>query len=175
MAGFRGAPGLELAQLGMGHRIGTAFLQVLVFVVAAVLIIMGYHAAGMPDGSWAITSTALVLQTGAQASLRVAAIRIAANLVGAAIALLALRWDGSSIPSLAVALLLVGLVCQLTKLQDGIRSAYVCVIIIMGIDHFAGLSPPIDRVSAVVIGSVLGVGVSWLTERIVARVGVPDH
>jgi hypothetical protein len=41
----------------------------------------------------------------------------------------------------------VGLFCYLTKLDEGIRSAYICVVIIIGADHFADLSPPIDRVA----------------------------
>ncbi len=159
----------------MRHRVGIALLRALIFVAAAVLIVLFYQAAGLPDAGWAITSAALVLQTGAQASLRQAAMRVGANLLGAIIALLALKWHGVTLPSLAVALLLVGLICQLTKLQEGIRSAYVCVIIIMGIDRFAGVSPPIDRVSAVIIGAAVGVGASWLTARLTAWAAAPDH
>lgn len=159
----------------MPRRVGIALVRALIFVGAAVLIVLLFQAAGLRDEGWAITSAALVLQTGAQASLHQAVLRVAANLLGAIIALLALKWYGSSIAGLAIALFLVGLICQVTKLEDSLRSAYVCVIIIMGVDRFAGVSPPIDRVSAVVIGAAVGVGVSWLTPRITRRLGLPDH
>jgi uncharacterized membrane protein YgaE (UPF0421/DUF939 family) len=69
----------------------------------------------------------------------------------------------------------VGLFCYLTKLDDGIRSAYICVVIIISTDRFADLSPPIDRVAAVTVGSILGVVVSWIFARIGTRSSARTH
>ena len=93
-------------------------------------------------------------------------IRVFINVASATVALVALHLAGTSIPGFAVALLVVGLFCYLTKLDEGIRSAYICVVIIVGADRLADLSPPIDRVIAVIVGSALGVVVSWIFDKI---------
>lgn len=143
-----------------------ALLRSFTFVGAAVAILLSYRALDLPDESWAVTSVALVMQTQARASFRVAGIRVVSNLVSATIALLALHLGGATIPTFAVALLLVGMFCHLANLDDGLRSAYICVVIIIGADRFAALSPPIDRVAAVAVGSAIGVGVSWVFAKI---------
>jgi uncharacterized membrane protein YccC len=145
-----------------------ALLRALTFAGAAVGILLSYQALGLPDASWAVTSVALVMQTQARASFRVATIRVVVNVVSAAIALLALHLGGATIPSFALALLLAGLFCHLAGLDDGLRSAYICVVIIIGVDRFAALSPPMGRVAAVAVGSAVGVGVSWVYARIEA-------
>jgi uncharacterized membrane protein YgaE (UPF0421/DUF939 family) len=92
-----------------------ALLRSLTFVGAAVAILLCYRALELADESWAITSVALVMQTQARASLRVAVIRVFINVISATVALLALHLGGPTIPSLAVALLVVGLFCYLTN------------------------------------------------------------
>jgi uncharacterized membrane protein YgaE (UPF0421/DUF939 family) len=149
-------------------RLYPALLRSLTFVGAAVAILLCYRALELAGESWAITSVALVMQTQAIASLRVAAIRVFINVVSATVALLALHLGGTTIPSFAVALLVVGLFCYLSNLDDGVRSAYICVVIIIGADSLAVLSPPIERVAAVTVGSALGVAVSWVFAKIEA-------
>lgn len=144
-------------------------LRTLTFVGAAVMIVLVYRTLALPDESWAITSVALVMQSQATASLRVAAIRVIVNVVSASVALIILHLGGATIPTFAIALLLVGLFCHLANLDDGLRSAYICVIIIIGADQFGALSAPIDRVAAVVVGSTIGVGVSWIYAQIGLR------
>jgi hypothetical protein len=43
---------------------------------------------------------------------------------------------------------------------------YVSVVIVMAADKFVTLSPPLDRVGSVTFGSMVGAGVSLLTERL---------
>jgi uncharacterized membrane protein YccC len=152
---------------------GSTMLLVLTFVAAATAIQLVYRAIDLPDGNWAVTSVALVMQTQAGASLRVAAIRVVVNVVSAIVAALALHLGGASIPSFGAALLVVGLFCYMTKLDDGLRSAYICVIIVFGADRFAALSPPIYRIVAVAIGSAVGIGVSWIFAWINRRAAAP--
>jgi hypothetical protein len=92
-----------------------ALLRSLTFVGAAVAILLCCRALELVDESWAITSVALVMQTQGRASLRVAVIRVFINVTSATVALLALHLGGPTIPSLAVALLVVGLFCYLTN------------------------------------------------------------
>jgi uncharacterized membrane protein YgaE (UPF0421/DUF939 family) len=103
------------------------------------------------------------MQTQARTAVRVAVIRVFINVISASVALVASHLGGTTtMLGLAVALLVVGLFCYLIKLDEGIRSAYICVVIIIGADRFADRSPPIDRVATVTVGSSLGVVVSWI-------------
>jgi uncharacterized membrane protein YgaE (UPF0421/DUF939 family) len=153
---------------GMMWRAGIArALMRSVVLMAAIIAILGfYHLLDLPAESWAVISAMLVVQTQAKAAFRVALIRVAANIVGASVALLALHLDGTALPGIAVALLLVGLICHLAYLDDGLRSAYVSVVIVMAADKFVTLTPPLDRIGSVTFGSLVGAGVSWLTERL---------
>ena len=81
---------------------------------------------------------------------------------------LVLRATGWVRATTRLALLLAGLFCHLAGLDDGLRSAYICVVIIIGVDRFAARSPPMGRVAAVAVGSAIGVGVSWVYARIEA-------
>jgi uncharacterized membrane protein YgaE (UPF0421/DUF939 family) len=147
-----------------------ALLRILTFVGAAVAILLFYRSLALPNEGWAVTSVALVMQMQARASFRVAAIRVVINVVSALVALLALHMTGSTIPSIAIALLLAGLFCHFTNLDDGLRSAYICVVIIMT-EGFATPSSPVHRVAAVAVGSVIGIGVSWVYAKINALSG----
>jgi uncharacterized membrane protein YgaE (UPF0421/DUF939 family) len=149
-------------------RLYLALLRSLTFIGPSVVILVCHRALELADESWAITSVALVMQTQTRASLRVAAIRVFINVIIATVALLALHLGGTTIPSFAVALLVVGLFCYLTKLDDSVRSAYICVVIIIDADRLAVLSPPIERVADITVGSTLGVVVSWVFAKITA-------
>lgn len=145
-----------------------ALLRTLTFVGAAVVILFCFRSLGLGGGNWAITSVALVMQTQPKASFRVAAIRVFTNVVSATVALVALHLGGATTLSFAAALLVVGLFCYVTTLDEGIRSAYICVVIIVGVDRLGDLSPPVDRVMAVTIGSILGIAISWVFAKIEA-------
>jgi uncharacterized membrane protein YgaE (UPF0421/DUF939 family) len=143
-----------------------ALMRSLVLMAAIIAILVFYHTLDLPAESWAVISAMLVVQTQAKASFRLALTRVAANVVGAGVALLALHLDGSTVPAIAVALLLVGLICHVAYLDDGLRSAYVSVVIVMAADRFVTLSPPLDRIGSVTFGSMVGAGVSLLTEQL---------
>lgn len=142
------------------------------FVAAAVVILLAFRTAGLHGDSWAITSVALVMQDSAKASTRTAAIRVVVNIVSAFVALAALWLGGSSILSYAVALLVVGMLCYLAGLADGIRSAYICVIIVIGADPSGAIPPAIERIGAVAAGSVIGVLVSQILAKWAQRSAV---
>ena len=160
----------------LNERLYPALLRSLTFVGTAIVILLSYRALGLAGENWAITSVALVMQTQARTSVRVAVIRVFINVISATVALVALHLGGTTtIPGFAVALLVVGLFCYLTKLDEGIRSAYICVVIMIGADRFADLSTPIDRVAAVTVGSILGVVVSWIFAKIETRSSARMH
>ena len=72
-----------------------------------------------------------------------AVIQVFINMISATVALIALHLGGAPRRYQACCCtLVVGLFCYLTKLDDGIRSAYICVVIIISTDRFADLRRP---------------------------------
>lgn len=141
-----------------------AMLRSCVLIAAALAITSVYRALDLASGSWALVSLMLVSHTQAKASVHLAMMRVAANVVGATVALVILQVDGSTIPAILIAMLIAGLICYLAYLDDGLRSAYISVIIVMAADKFAALTPPMERIVSVTVGSLIGVGVSLIVE-----------
>jgi len=160
----------RLARERFAWRAGTmrALARSAVLIVAVVAILLFYGILGLPTGGWAMIAAALVVHTHADASSRQAVILVAANVVGGSVSLLALYLCGSTIASIALAMLLVALVCHLANLDDGLRAAYVCVAIVLAIDQSTSLSSPLERIGSVAFGSLIGVAVSLLTQKIEA-------
>jgi uncharacterized membrane protein YgaE (UPF0421/DUF939 family) len=157
-------PVLERLAWRSGTR--SALVRSGVLVGAIVAILLFYRTFDLPTEGWAVISAALVFNAHANASWRLAGALVAANMVGASVSLLALYLGGSTIVSITVAMLLVGLICHLAYLDDGLRAAYICIAIVMVIDRFATLAAPIERVVSVAVGSLVGVAVSLLMEKI---------
>jgi uncharacterized membrane protein YgaE (UPF0421/DUF939 family) len=139
-----------------------------VLIAAVVAILLFYGILGLPTGGWAMIAAALVFNAHADASSRQAMILVAANVVGGTVSLLALYLCGSTIASIALAMLLVALICHLAHLDDGLRAAYICVAIVLAIDQSTSASSPIERIVSVAFGSLVGVAVSLLMQKIEA-------
>jgi hypothetical protein len=118
-----------------------ALLRSLTFVGAAVAILLCYRALELADESWAITSVALVMQTQARASLRVAVIRVFINVFSATCSCCIWAAHDTEFCCCTLAGWAVLLPYQL---DDGVRSAYICVASVIGADRLAVLSPPIE-------------------------------
>ena len=115
----------------------------------------------LPGSAWASVSALIVTQPTLHPSLRASLYRLAANVVGVTVGALSVQYIPSPMLGLAVGVVLTGLICHFTHLDDGLRAAYVAaVIVILGNEHNV-LAGSVDRVLAVIIGcvSALVVGV----------------
>ncbi len=129
--------------------------------ISAVLAFLCYQALDLPGAAWAPVSALIVTQPTLHPSLRASLYRLAANIVGVSIGALAARFVASPMVCLAVGVLLTGLVCHFTHLDDGLRAAYAAVVIVILGNERNAFAGSIDRVLAVIIGclSALLVGV----------------
>ncbi|ODU00747.1 MAG: hypothetical protein ABS81_22725 [Pseudonocardia sp. SCN 72-86] len=148
------------------RRVVDAVLQTGIFVAAAVAILWSFRSGGFSSAGWAVTSVALVMQDKVRTSGRTALLRVCANLTGALVAFGVLALFGATIPGYVIGLSVTGLFCYLAGLSEGIRSAYVSVIIVIGADPLGLLAPAVERVGAVLVGSVVGIALSLAFEAI---------
>src|SRR4051794_15397965 len=118
---------------------------------------------------WAAVSAVLVLQPGFQRSLAASAIRVVANLLGVGIGALV----GTMVPNRTVAvcisLVLIILLCEVARLDMGVRSACASVLIV-GIGTDSLLVRGFERATAVTVGCAMALLLQFATYPILQHV-----
>ena len=99
-------------------------------VAATLVVLAAYRWAGKPGGMWAAVSAVLVLQPGFRRSLAASAIRVIANLLGVGIGALVAILIPDRTSAVCVALVLIVLLCEIARLDMGVRSACASVLIV---------------------------------------------
>lgn len=149
----------------------TAVLYAAQVVLASALLMEGYHWYGSPAGLWAVVSAALVVQPVMEQSIAASAVRIAANTVGGVSGILVGYFLGDGIWQFLLALVLVVFICDLLKLDLGLRTACVSVAVIMIRSEGHVLTTSRERLVAVVIGCVTALLVQLLAEAVRKKLG----
>jgi uncharacterized membrane protein YgaE (UPF0421/DUF939 family) len=138
-------------------------------VIATVVVLAVYRWAGKPGGMWAAVSAVLVLQPGFERSLAASAIRVIANLLGVGIGALV----GTMIPdrtvAVCIALVLIILLCEVARLDMGVRSACASVLIV-GIGSDSLVARGFERATAVSVGCGMALLLQFATYPILQRV-----
>jgi uncharacterized membrane protein YgaE (UPF0421/DUF939 family) len=115
---------------------------------------------------WAMISAILALQPGLSQSVVTSVIRIAANTVGAGVALAA-----SNIPlqpelQLILALVIVVFACELLRLELALRTACVAALIVLTTSEGHVLTSGTERFTATVVGCLTALLVQLMTDSI---------
>jgi uncharacterized membrane protein YgaE (UPF0421/DUF939 family) len=134
-------------------------------VAATLLILAAYGWMGRTGGVWAAVSAVLVLQPGFRRSLAASAIRVIANLLGAAVGIAAGAEFADRSVSVCVALIVIILACEVAKLDAGVRSACASVLIVsMGTGTL--YERGIERATAVAIGCGAALALQLVTQPV---------
>jgi uncharacterized membrane protein YgaE (UPF0421/DUF939 family) len=150
----------------------TAALYAGQVVFAVSLLMEGYHLWGSPAALWAVVSAILVVQPAMEQSIAASAVRIAANLVGGFAGILVGYLLGNGIWQFLLALILVVIICDLLRLDLGLRTACVSVAVIM-LRSEGGrvITTGTERLVAVIIGCVTAMCVQLLAEALRKKLG----
>ncbi|HEX4056155.1 MAG TPA: FUSC family protein [Tepidisphaeraceae bacterium] len=149
----------------------TAVLYAAQVVFASALLMEGYHLYRSPAGLWAVISAALVVQPVMEQSIAASAVRIAANTVGGVCGILVGYFLGNGMWQFLLALVLVVFICDLLKLDLGLRTACVSVAVIMLRSEGHVLTTSRERLVAVVIGCVTALLVQLLAKAVQKKLG----
>jgi uncharacterized membrane protein YgaE (UPF0421/DUF939 family) len=149
----------------------TAVLYAAQVLVASVLLLEGYSWYGSPGAIWAVVSAALVIQPALEQAISASAVRIAANIVGGIVGILVGHFWGESMWHFLFAVVIVVAICDLLKLDLGLRTAVVSVAVIMLKSDGKVLSTAQGRLVAVVIGCLTGLCVQLAAEAVRKRIG----
>jgi uncharacterized membrane protein YgaE (UPF0421/DUF939 family) len=135
-------------------------------VICALVLTFAYARAHAAGAYWAIVSAVLVLQPGIEQSISASAIRIAANLIGAATGL-AVGWAfGTGVWQVPLAMVIVCYICEFLRLDLGLRTACVSVVIVMLANEGRVTTTSLERVVAVLVGCVFAVVLQILFDRV---------
>jgi uncharacterized membrane protein YgaE (UPF0421/DUF939 family) len=145
-------------------------------LLAGVILFYSYAFFKANGYYWAFISAILVLQPGLEQSLTSALVRIVANILGAAIGLIVGTYLHVEVPQIFIAVIAVVFLCELFRLDLGLRSACVSVIIVMT-NHTEGklTTSSLERCIAVIAGCMLAVLLQLIIERLLARLKLLPH
>ena len=138
--------------------------------VSALILILGYRFAGRHEVLWAVVSAVLVVQPGFRQSLAASVTRMIANLIGAFTGLAVGLLVKDPTTAVIIALIIVFLLCELWRLDLGVRPACASVIIVMMVGEGPIWDSSIHRVIAVAIGCSIAILVQLLTAPLVRKV-----
>jgi uncharacterized membrane protein YgaE (UPF0421/DUF939 family) len=149
----------------------TAALYAAQVVLAVSLVMGGYHLYGSPAALWAVVSAILVIQPAMEQSIATSAVRIAANIVGGLAGIVVGHFLGDGIWQFLTALVLVVFICDLLKLDLGLRTACVSVAVIMLKSEGRVVSTSRSRMVSVIIGCLTALCVQLLAEWLRKKLG----
>lgn len=130
--------------------------------ICCALLYSGYALFDQHGVAWAVVSALLVLIPDVRQSVATALARVAANIIGAVAGLIVSHYVGEGSAAVILAVVFVGYVCHLLRLDLGVRTACVGVVIVMTSHPGEVAASSLSRFWAVMIGCLVGVSVQLL-------------
>jgi uncharacterized membrane protein YgaE (UPF0421/DUF939 family) len=144
--------------------------QAVICTIASVTI---YRWAGASGGLWAAVSAILVLQPGVRQSLAASVVRVLANLLGAGTGVLVSLAYPHGLTAVCLALALVIILCELLRLDLGLRSACASLLIVTLSPDPEVLHRGVERAVAVSVGCaialLLQLALVWMRRQVEYR------
>jgi uncharacterized membrane protein YgaE (UPF0421/DUF939 family) len=151
------------------------FSQALIFAAQAVICTLAalavYNWTGAAGGMWAAVSAILVLQLHVQRSLAASIVRVLANLIGADAGVIVSMAFPDGPAAVAVSLVVVILLCELLRLDLGLRSACASLLIVTLSPDPALLHRGEQRAVAVIVGCGIALLLQLRSSRICPQSG----
>lgn len=137
------------------------------------LVYARFHAATV---GWAVISSILCLIPDVKQSVATALARVSANVIGAIIGLIVAKLVGDGSAAIILAVILVAYICHVLRLDLGLRTACVGVVIVMTTNPSDVTHSSFTRFAAVIVGCAVGVSVQMLVlvlQRSTRRAALP--
>lgn len=148
-----------------------AFIYSAKAAISAVVVVILFDWFQMPGAAWAAISAVIVTQPSLHPSVRASVTRVIANLIGAFVGAGFNLWLGHTLPALAGGVMLTGLICHFARLDDALRPAYAAVVILILVSD-STWTGPLERVSTVIAGCAVALGVGMVCDQTAQWIGV---
>ncbi|MBN8598625.1 MAG: FUSC family protein [Planctomycetes bacterium] len=144
-------------------------------IVASLILFIGYTFTDSLAVTWAIISAIIAIQPGLQQSLTASLTRIVANIVGALVGLGLGLAIGIGPWQVLVGIVVVVVLCQMLRLEDGLRIACIAVVIVLSMNIASSVVySAVERSITVIAGCVVGTMVQFAAEALSRRLGIHD-
>ncbi|EEF59682.1 FUSC family protein [Pedosphaera parvula] len=130
--------------------------------VLAVYVCAPFHLHAI---GWAAVSAVIVTQPKLHPSLRASLLRFVANLIGALVGAALFTLLGHNVLAMAIGIILTGIACHFTRINEVNRSAFAAVVIVVLSGGAVPGSGPLDRVFAVMVGCVAALLVGYIFDK----------
>ncbi|MGB8352623.1 MAG: aromatic acid exporter family protein [Chthoniobacteraceae bacterium] len=153
-----------------------AFIFSVKAAAAAVVSVVCFNLTHLPGTAWAAVSAVIVTQPGLHPSVKASLVRVIANLIGAFVGAVLSAFFGHGLLSLAIGVMITGMICHFTHLDDALRPAYAAVVILILTTDSTWFGS-LDRVFAVIVGcgSALAVGLLFGKSTKLLGIGTDSH
>lgn len=137
-------------------------------VVAGILVSYGISLCSyIFDFAWILISAFLVISPEGHDAMELVLTRIKANFVGSGTGLILLTLNLPTLWGICIGSVVSLIICDLLKLSLGARSTLAAVVIVlMNKDQSHIWSPPLHRVSSVIIGCLTGLAITFIFHSI---------
>ena len=152
-----------------GESLRTAAMYCAQVLAAVGVLLVAYRYFHAQSVMWALVSAVLVIQPAFEQSIAASVVRVLANTVAGLVGILMARFFGDGVWQMLVALVIVVLVCERLRLDLGLRTACVSLIIIMLSHPNEVMSSGTQRLGSVVVGCVTALIVQLLAEALRRR------
>ncbi|MGH7243531.1 MAG: FUSC family protein [Phycisphaerales bacterium] len=144
-------------------------------IVASLILSIGYWFTDALAVTWAIISAVIAIQPGLQQSLTASLTRIVANIVGAIVGLGLGLVIGIGPWQVLIGIVVVVVICQFFRLEDGLRIACIAVVIVLSMNLGSTvIHSAVERSITVIAGCVVGTMVQFGAEALSRKLGVHD-
>jgi uncharacterized membrane protein YgaE (UPF0421/DUF939 family) len=157
------------------ESIRTASMYAAQVVVTVGLLLLAYKLLDGKAVMWALVAAVLVVQPAFEQSIAASVVRVAANTIAGIVGILMAHFFGDGVWQMLAALVIVVIICERLRLDLGLRTACVSLIIIMMNHTSEVFSTGTQRLGAVVIGCVSALLVQLAFEAVrkhLARIGI---
>jgi uncharacterized membrane protein YgaE (UPF0421/DUF939 family) len=162
---------LKLSQPTMRETLVVAGLYAAQAVVCVAILKWIYTHQHWDAVLWAMISAILALQPGLSQSVVTSIIRIAANTVGAGVALGIAQIPVPADLRLIVSLIIVVFTCEVLRLELALRTACVAAMIVLTSNEGHVFTTGTQRFTATIIGCTMALVVQLMTDLIREKVG----
>lgn len=132
----------------------------------AAILLVTFHALGLPDVGWALVTMCIVLQPELTQSLTSAATLFVANAIGASCGVIAVYYLGHGPWQLVAGLVACVAACSLLRLDLGVRNGCAAVVIMWYFPREVdAVVLGAERVVAVLAGCAVAVGLQYAVAR----------
>jgi uncharacterized membrane protein YgaE (UPF0421/DUF939 family) len=132
--------------------------------LSGVLAVLCFDLLHLQGAMWAAISAVIVTQPSLHPSVRASLLRVAANLIGACVGAILASLFGHTLYALAAGVMITGLTCHFTHLDDALRPAFAAVVILM-LNPANTWFDSLERIYAVIIGCLISLLVGYLCDK----------